>query len=139
MVAVPLAQPETRSVAQIATQAASRSLLIIGCLATTHAKPNPEARGVSRKADREGPGCVGRPTREPMTLPSTRQRPWTAGKAAMSPTSRRSRASDGYWGESSAPALACRRSPAPLCQPYVRHPGLRGLACLLYTSDAADE
>jgi transposase-like protein len=26
------------------------------------------------------------------------------------------------------PALACRRSPAPLCQPYVRHPGLRGLA-----------
>ena len=37
-------------------------------------------------------------------------------------------ASDGYWEESSAPALACRRSPAPLCQPYVRHPGLRGLA-----------
>ena len=39
------------------------------------------------------------------------------------PPSRRSRASDGYWEESSAPALACRRSPAPLCQPYVRHPG----------------
>src|SRR5664279_5939657 len=28
------------------------------------------------------------PTGEPMTLPSTRQRPWTAGKAAMSPASR---------------------------------------------------